>query len=74
MPTVALRQNADIPQQGRRLNTNVGATSAPDRDDADQCRRLGGGGGGGYTMEQEKLAVFGILAYRKHLLIIILEP
>ena len=72
MPTVALRQNADIPQQGRRLNTNVGATSAPDRDDADQCRRLGGGGG--YTIEQEKLTVFGILAYRKHLLIIMLEP
>ena len=39
MPTVALRQNADIPQQRRRPNTNVGATLAADRDDADQCRR-----------------------------------
>ena len=39
MPTVALRQNADIPQQRRRRNTNVGATSAADRDDANQCRR-----------------------------------
>ena len=39
MPTVPLWQNADILQQRRRRNTNVGATSAADRDDADQCRR-----------------------------------
>ena len=36
---VALRENAHILQQRRRRNANIGATSAVDRDDADQCRR-----------------------------------